>query len=98
MRGKYATCSGLIKSCYQYKTAFSCVPGSFYCNSAMIQPFQKTGLNIYDIRKECSPSNPLCYDILNDIETYLNDPEIQEKLGVDVKYEGCKRDVISEIL
>jgi len=48
-------------------------------------------LNIYDIRKECSPSNPLCYDILNDIEAYLNTPEIQEELGVDVQYEGMMR-------
>ena len=51
------------------------------------------GLNIYDIRKKCDPSNPLCYDILNDIESYLNDPAIQEELGVDVQYEGCKRDI-----
>ncbi|KAI8904851.1 Alpha/Beta hydrolase protein [Gorgonomyces haynaldii] len=93
MRGKYPTCSALIDACYQWKTAFSCVPGSFYCNSAMIQPFQSTGLNIYDIRKKCDSSNPLCYDILNDIETYLNIPEIQEQLGVDVQYEGCKKDV-----
>jgi cathepsin A (carboxypeptidase C) len=59
----------------------------------MIQPFQSTGLNIYDIRKTCDESNPLCYDILNDIEVYLNKPEIQTILGVDVEYEGCKRDI-----
>jgi cathepsin A (carboxypeptidase C) len=93
MRSKYPTCKSLISACYQYKTPFTCVPGSFYCNSAMIQPFQQTGLNIYDIRKKCDPSNPLCYDILNDIETYLNTPSIQEELGVDVQYEGCKRDI-----
>ncbi len=66
----------------------------------MIQPFQSTGLNIYDIRKECSKTNPLCYDILNDIEAYLNDPEIQEELGVDVQFEGTsffvKNQVASE--
>ncbi|KAJ3317249.1 hypothetical protein HDV06_001820 [Boothiomyces sp. JEL0866] len=93
MRAKYSTCANLINACYQYKTPFTCVPGSFYCNSAFIQPFQSTGLNIYDIRKKCDPSNPLCYDILNDIEAYLNRPEIQEQLGVDVQYEGCKRDI-----
>ncbi|KAJ3367842.1 hypothetical protein HDU91_001053 [Kappamyces sp. JEL0680] len=93
MRSKFPTCQSLIQACYSYKSPFTCVPGSFYCNSAMIQPFQSTGLNIYDIRKECDASNPLCYDILNDIESYLNDPSIQEQLGVDVQYEGCKRDI-----
>jgi cathepsin A (carboxypeptidase C) len=90
MRSKYPTCKSLISSCYSYKSPFTCVPGSFYCNSAMINPFQSTGLNIYDIRKKCDPKNPLCYDILNDIEAYLNDPKIQKKLGVDVPYEGIK--------
>lgn len=88
MRSKFPTCKTLIDACYTNQTPFSCVPGSFYCNSAMIQPFQKTGLNIYDIRTKCDPSNPLCYEILNDIESYLNRPDIQESLGVDVKYEG----------
>jgi cathepsin A (carboxypeptidase C) len=93
MRSKFGTCKNLINACYQYKTPFTCVPGSFYCNSAMIQPFQSTGLNIYDIRKKCDPANSLCYDILNDIESFLNDPRVQSELGVDVHYEGCKRDI-----
>ena len=37
MRSKYPTCRSLISSCYAYKSPFTCVPGSFYCNSAMIQ-------------------------------------------------------------
>ena len=93
MRSKYKSCKSMIAACYKSKTPFSCVPASFYCNSAMIQPFQSTGLNIYDIRKTCDPSNPLCYDILNDIEAYLNTPSVQDALGVDVQYEGCKRDI-----
>jgi len=93
MAGKFGTCESLIDACYQYKSAFTCVPGSFYCNSAMINPFQQTGLNIYDIRKKCDESNPLCYDILNDIETFLNLEKVQEELGVDRQYEGCKRDI-----
>jgi carboxypeptidase C (cathepsin A) len=63
MSSKYGLCRSLIESCYKYETAFTCVPGALYCNSAMIQPFQKTGLNIYDIRKTCDPSNPLCYTV-----------------------------------
>ncbi|KAL2915598.1 hypothetical protein HK105_204783 [Polyrhizophydium stewartii] len=93
MRSKFPTCKSLISACYNWKSAFTCVPGSLYCNSAMIQPFQTSGKNIYDIRKDCDASNPLCYSILNDIETWLNDPEIQDALGVDVTYQGCNRDI-----
>ncbi|KAJ8328258.1 hypothetical protein QVD99_000772 [Batrachochytrium dendrobatidis] len=93
MRSKYSTCKSLISACYNWKSAFTCVPGSLYCNSAMIQPFQSSGKNIYDIRKDCDASNPLCYSILNDIESWLNRPDIQEQLGVDVTYQGCNRDI-----
>ncbi|KAI8921860.1 Alpha/Beta hydrolase protein [Powellomyces hirtus] len=93
MRSKYPTCKSLIQSCYKWNTAFTCVPGAIYCNNAMIQPFQKTGLNIYDIRSKCDPSNPLCYSILGDIEAYLNQPEVQAALNVDRQYEGCKQDI-----
>ncbi|KAJ3115287.1 hypothetical protein HK100_001411 [Physocladia obscura] len=90
---KYGTCKSLIGGCYRFQTAFTCVPGAIYCNSAMISPFQNTGLNIYDIRKECDSSNPLCYTILNDIEAYLNRADVQKELGVDVEYKGCNMQV-----
>ncbi|KAJ3411527.1 hypothetical protein HDV05_002088 [Chytridiales sp. JEL 0842] len=93
MASKYSFCKNLIEACYNYQNAFTCVPGAVYCNAAMISPFQKTGLNIYDIRKKCDSSNPLCYSILSDIETYLNRPEIQKTLGVDRNYKGCNTDV-----
>ncbi|KAJ3028569.1 UNVERIFIED_CONTAM: hypothetical protein HDU68_001368 [Siphonaria sp. JEL0065] len=59
----------------------------------MISPFQKTGLNIYDVREKCDPGNPLCYSILGDIEAYLNRADIQQELGVDVEYKGCNMEV-----
>ncbi|KAJ3032097.1 hypothetical protein HDV00_007984 [Rhizophlyctis rosea] len=94
MRNKYPTCANLIKSCYKYQNTWSCVPAAIYCNNALIGPFQSTGLNIYDIREKCDQSkNPLCYEILGDIETYLNDAEVQKAIGVDRGYEGCKRDI-----
>ncbi|KAJ3105704.1 hypothetical protein HDU97_007681 [Phlyctochytrium planicorne] len=93
MDSRYPFCKNLIDACYNYETTFSCVPGGIYCNNAMIGPFQKTGLNIYDIRKKCDPSNSLCYSILSDIESYLNRPDIQLVLGVDVSYKGCNMQV-----
>lgn len=65
-----------------------------YCNNVMISPFQKTGRNVYDVRKTCDvQKNPLCYDIANDIEAYLNDRKIQKALGVDRKYKGCDMNI-----
>ncbi|KAJ3187766.1 hypothetical protein HDU85_006159 [Gaertneriomyces sp. JEL0708] len=93
MRSKYPTCRSLIESCYKSKSPFSCVPAAVYCNNAMIRPFQKTGLNIYDIRKKCDPSNPLCYSILTDIETYLNRPDVQQELGTDMEFQGCNQSI-----
>ncbi|KAJ1566119.1 hypothetical protein HK405_010918 [Cladochytrium tenue] len=93
MASRYPLCRRMIDGCYSYKSTFTCVPSAIYCNNAMISPFQKTGLNIYDIRKQCDPNNSLCYPILNDIEAYLNDPEIQAALGTDREYKGCNTDV-----
>ncbi|KAI9205610.1 Alpha/Beta hydrolase protein [Polychytrium aggregatum] len=93
MRNKFPTCRTLINSCYKYQTPFTCVPGAIYCNNAMINPFQQTGLNIYDIRKKCDSSNPLCYSILTDIESFLNQPQVQQTLGVDHEYKGCNMDI-----
>ncbi|KAI8801254.1 Alpha/Beta hydrolase protein [Cladochytrium replicatum] len=93
MRNKYGTCSALISACYNYQNAFACVPAAFYCNAAMISPFQNTGLNIYDVRKKCDPSNNLCYSILTDIENFLNRPEVQSEIGVSRDYVGCNQQI-----
>lgn len=98
MRKSYETCKTFIQACYKFQNTLSCVPSSIYCNNAMIGPFQKTGKNVYDIRTDCDPSNPLCYSILNDIEIYLNLESVQTILGVDKTYEGCTRSVNMKFL
>ncbi|KAJ3332229.1 hypothetical protein HDU76_000874 [Blyttiomyces sp. JEL0837] len=93
MRSRYPFCKNLIDACYKYEGAFTCVPSAIYCNNAMIAPFQKTGLNIYDIRKKCDPDNSLCYSILTDIDTFLNREDIQLELGVERAYQSCNMNV-----
>ncbi|KAJ1532677.1 hypothetical protein HK096_006326 [Nowakowskiella sp. JEL0078] len=93
MKAKYDTCASLINSCYNYQNSFACVPGSFYCNNALISPFQTTGLNIYDVRKKCDPNNSLCYSILGGIEKFLNRAEVQAEIGVDKEYVGCNTQI-----
>jgi cathepsin A (carboxypeptidase C) len=91
MRDSFPSCKSLISACYDRKSIFSCVPAAMYCNNMMITPFQGTGKNIYDIRKECdSTKNSLCYDIATDIDTFLNRPDVKQVLGADREYKTCQ--------
>ena len=86
-------CQSLISSCYSSGSAWVCVPASLYCNSAMIQPFQRTGRNVYDVRMDCE-GNDLCYDALTYISSWLNKPETIAAVGAEVdSFESCNFDI-----
>lgn len=86
-------CLYLIESCYESGSVWSCLPASIYCNNGQMGPYQRTGRNVYDIRKMCEGSS-LCYKGLEDIDTYLNQDFVKEKLGVEVDtYESCNFDI-----
>lgn len=86
-------CLSFIESCYESQSVFSCVPASIYCNNGQIGPYQKTGRNVYDVRKMCEGSS-LCYKGLEYIDKYLNQDVVKEKLGAEVDtYESCNFDV-----
>jgi cathepsin A (carboxypeptidase C) len=57
------------------------------CALAFQVPYMATGLNPYDVRIKCDKP-PLCYDMTNDVD-FLNDPEVQKQLGVNMKFESC---------
>ena len=98
MKSSIPRCQSLIETCYNSGSVWSCVPASIYCNNAQMGPYQKTGRNVYDIRKTCDKS-VLCYDTLQYIEDYLNLPEVQKKLGVEVNlYQSCNFDVNKNFL
>ena len=84
----------LTKACYKFDNALTCVPASIAAGR-LLEPFEKTGLNIYDIRSPCEDSDSgLCYKGLDYIDQYLNLPEVQEALGVETKqFEGCSNSV-----
>jgi cathepsin A (carboxypeptidase C) len=93
MRNAYPTCAQLISPCYRFPNAFTCVPASIYCNQRVVGPYQKSGRNPYDVRKNCE-GNDLCYPILSAIETYLNRPDVMAELGVQVdEYKSCNMQV-----
>lgn len=86
-------CLSLIENCYSSESVWSCVPASIYCNNAIIGPYQRSGRNPYDVRKDCKGSN-LCYDELDWIQEYLNRHDVMEALGVEVdKYDSCNFDI-----
>lgn len=88
-------CLSLVQSCYDSGSVWSCVPASIYCNNAIIGPYQRTGQNPYDVRRQCG-DNPLCYDGLDDITKWLNRPAVMEALGAEVDtYQGCNFDIVS---
>lgn len=87
-------CQSLIQNCYESESVWSCVPASIYCNNAMMGPYQKTGLNVYDIRGKCEDSANLCYSEMGWIASFLNKKEVMKAVGAEVEtFESCNMDV-----
>ncbi|KAI1131616.1 Alpha/Beta hydrolase protein [Nemania abortiva] len=87
-------CESLLQACYNSESAWNCVPATIYCNNAMIGPYQRTGLNVYDIREECKDRENLCYTETAWIAQYLNQGKVMKALGVEVNdYESCNTDI-----
>ncbi|AGO13554.1 AaceriAGL328Cp [[Ashbya] aceris (nom. inval.)] len=85
-------CLRLIRTCYTLQNVWSCVPASLYCNGNQLAPFQRTGKNVYDVRKDCE--GQLCYDDMKYSEEYLNTPEVIKAVGAEVdSFTSCNFDV-----
>lgn len=92
----YPRCAALINTCYRSQTALTCLPANLYCER-MMTPFEKTGLNYYDIRKPCLGDG--CYPQMSAIDEYLNKPEVMSALGSEVKsYVGCDNQVFRNFI
>ncbi|KAF2861409.1 cpy like protein carboxypeptidase [Piedraia hortae CBS 480.64] len=86
-------CQSLIQGCYNSESTFACVPATIYCNNALIGPYQRTGMNPYDVRTPCKGGD-LCYDELDWIQQYLNRKDVMNALGVEVSsYDSCNFDI-----
>ncbi|TPX14349.1 uncharacterized protein E0L32_005545 [Thyridium curvatum] len=87
-------CQSMINNCYESGSVWSCVPASIYCNNALIGPYQRTGMNVYDIRGPCKDNSNLCYPQLGYISKYLNRKDIMDALGAEVdSYDSCNFDI-----
>lgn len=87
-------CLSLIQRCYDTETAWTCVPAHIYCNNAQVMPYQRTGMNPYDIRDDCEDEEHLCYVGVYHATQFLNKPEVIEAVGSEVEsYGSCNWDV-----
>ncbi|SCU86482.1 LAFA_0E01024g1_1 [Lachancea sp. 'fantastica'] len=85
-------CLSLIESCYESESVWTCVPASIYCNNAQMGPYQKTGKNVYDMRKECQ--GELCYAEMKYMDEYLNLDIVKQAVGAEVdNFESCNFDI-----
>ncbi|EFR00594.1 carboxypeptidase Y [Nannizzia gypsea CBS 118893] len=92
-------CLSLIETCYSSESAWVCVPAAMYCNSAILAPYQQTGMNPYDVRSKCEDMGSLCYPQLNAITEWLNQKSVMKALGVEVEsYESCNSGINRDFL
>jgi len=80
-------CTELIHTCNKGDSmidTFACQSAFIVCNMGLTSPYQSTGLNPYDIRKECEKP-PLCYD-MSHITKWLNSAKTKKALHVDTQH------------
>mmetsp|Transcript_29507 Transcript_29507/g.68033 ORF Transcript_29507/g.68033 Transcript_29507/m.68033 type:complete len:491 (-) Transcript_29507:49-1521(-) len=103
--GDYAIMEGLVPACLlgiaacnrgidpdpnatgYILNATACYAAYVACNFMSEIPYELTGRNPYDMRIKCEHGR-LCYDF-DMITTYLNQPNVQQELGVSKKWGSC---------
>ena len=86
MNSSYVKCKALLEK-QEWQSAF------FICSGIMeVVLNNNPGINVYNIDTQCNPP-PLCYN-LDPITNYLNDPSVQQHLGVkNIDWEACNDEV-----
>jgi cathepsin A (carboxypeptidase C) len=79
---RWPRCEFLLNVCYNDPNPLACVPSVIYCNTLM-DPYKRTGRNIYDIREMCSGGDH-CYEEVGYITDYMNLQEVKDAIGAEV--------------
>ncbi|KAJ2911929.1 hypothetical protein MD484_g8484, partial [Candolleomyces efflorescens] len=93
---------GLKESCVDIFDEFSCQAAVAFCNNEITYPFTSSGMNPYDISRECEGEiqDTLCYPLTRHISAYLDRPEVRQQIGVDPSltsnFSSCSWEVNSE--
>ncbi|EKM54964.1 uncharacterized protein PHACADRAFT_255219, partial [Phanerochaete carnosa HHB-10118-sp] len=83
MKRRLSRCEKWYKdTCIDRKDSISCSTASAFCAESIMAPYMATGLNPYDLTKKCG-GHALCYEIIGDIDTYLNQSSVREIIGAD---------------
>ncbi|KZV85939.1 peptidase S10, serine carboxypeptidase [Exidia glandulosa HHB12029] len=86
----------LTKACYASNSRVACVPAGFYAFGRMYGVIRQTGLNHYDVRRECEDTESgTCYPELRLIDAYLDRTDVKLALGAlpDREFKGCNMEV-----
>lgn len=87
------TCQRLVKSCEDFDTDLVCGTAASFCFKNEIAIVSYSGLNPYDARLPCEPSDDStgCYPSTEWIVSYLNREDIKKELGAspNVLFNTC---------
>lgn len=92
-------CVGLISACAADSTLgwLACINAYTMCNMAEIMPAQFTGINMYDVREQCTVP-PLCYNFTL-VSSLLVRPDVIQALNVGTRgWTSCNPEVELELV
>ncbi|CAK9441258.1 uncharacterized protein LODBEIA_P51270 [Lodderomyces beijingensis] len=94
MEAKYHQFQKFDRACYLLQDWASCVVAR-QLGKQVGEPFNKLGLNPYDIRKNCVANTSDCYAESQPIDVYLNQHQIKKRLDIPpgVDFQMCRDDV-----
>ncbi|CAN3354245.1 vacuolar serine-type carboxypeptidase Atg42p [Diutina catenulata] len=82
-------CLALVDYCYQELTDEACEQASIFCGLAMDVKFKDTGLNNYDLRRQCEGDG--CYKEQEEIIEFLSRNSTKHAVGAKIpdSFVGC---------
>lgn len=87
------------EACIDSFDLIDCHAADDFCSQIFVRTFMDTGLNPYDISKQCGDMSDLCYPASRNILAYLDRPDTRSTLGVDLahfrelNFTSCDHDV-----
>jgi cathepsin A (carboxypeptidase C) len=91
MKAAQPGCIRLIKGCQTHSSM--CSEAFRTCNGALLAPVQETGVNVYNMKKQCG-SHALCADYSH-VTKFLNSDKVTNVLKTHKKWSTCNMNINS---